>query len=404
MTFAIRIENEFARIYSRLFVTSKSIVGLCLLISSCAYLPFNEDELRKKEEARQIEIAQAADYEQLQSLLIEGDFKKAQDLAQKFREQYPNSNRIQATRIVTAKALIGLGEEPEALSLLRELVATHRDSRPEIAARSSFLLGEIYLREMKDSLALAAFIDAERLQDSLEDEVKMADLPVRLAALHARFSDWQKAQAYLQEAEIGIAKLIRAKPNLDPNWVSGLYLKLGKSIYQVPSLENYSIAIKTMRVAQVQLLRAMAVNSEPNSSEAMHILISDYEELYTVATSYEAPTGLEPLIRNKMKKQANRRMLADYLELIKDLKLWLPFGSQKMTENQTEFRKFVQFKEDLAFRGLHKDPFDTLLTKESEISSLQKVPTNQNKSNKAKHEEANPAKHDQSLNSEDPNL
>ncbi len=249
-----------------------------IFLTGCATHHFKA-ELTKDE----IELKQLNAIEKLASA---GEFPRALNDLQNFRETHKESVYYQASRLVEAKTYFEMQDYSKALEIYEDILSLGPDKHPSIWTRaryeSTFVL-EVLGEDLK---AITTLVGLDNSQ-FLSEEVKFAERPARLAALYSRQGNEKEATAYLDKADRGLKYLTsRNDLNHDRVWLSETLYRMGKSNRTTLSEENIARQVQSQRRLQVYLLRAIEQDVPLWSQKAAEDLIQDYQSHWNFIQSH----------------------------------------------------------------------------------------------------------------------
>jgi hypothetical protein len=190
----------------------------------------------------------------------------------------------------------------------------------EFIALALYRMAFCYEVLLENEKALAALTDASRLNSYLPLEITLAEIPARIASVHARLNQSILADSYTQKAEKGINQVRAVKKNADPEWLSRTLVKMGSlSLTQVDE-ESFRQNILTLTRNQRYLIQAIELNHSNWAPEAQKVLLTTYTNLWSFIEKFKiAPSkDWEADLVNEAKKKSD--FLSWYLEAIERLK------------------------------------------------------------------------------------
>lgn len=246
-------------------------------------------------------------------LLDQQDFTEAFKRMSLFQQSHPQSYFFEDSRLKQAKALQGLGQYHESLAITRKVIVTTLKEQPHIAALGLYISSFSYEALGDDLKTVAALRDAQKMGKHLSDEIALAEIPARLAAIYARQGRPKEAQSYLEDADKGITLVQRKRHDaLSSDWLGRTFVQMGMVSTNQLSVESFDSFVQGQRWVQVYLLKALKLNDPKWSLRAQNILNSTYRDLLNVFMSVEA----DPKMQNSLG--------GDFFDLLDQAELFRP--------------------------------------------------------------------------------
>ncbi len=232
----------------------------------------------------------------------------------------PNSQHWYAILFTYGRAKEGLDDWSGALSVYKQIVERSTDRQMEFVALALYRMAFCYEVLLDNEKALAALLDASRLNSYLPLEITLAEIPARIASVYARMNQPILADNYNQKAEKGINQVRAIKKNADPEWLSRTLVKMGGlSLTQIDE-ESFRQNVLTLTRNQRYLIQAIELNHPNWAPEAQKTLISTYTNLWSFIEKFKIAISKdwEADLVNEAKKKSD--FLSWYLEAIERLK------------------------------------------------------------------------------------
>ncbi len=263
-----------------------------IFLSGCATRHF-KTELTKN----QVEQKQLAAIEKLSS---EGQYPRALNEIENFRQTHNESIYYQASRLVEAKTYYDMQDFNKSLEIYEDILSLGPEKYPSIWTRARYE-STFVLEVLGDDLkAITTLVGLEN-SPNLSEEVKFAERPARLAALYSRQGNEKEASTYLDKADRGLKYLMsRNDLSRDRVWLSETLYRMGKSNRTPLSEENIAQQLQSQRRLQVYLLRAIEQGVPLWSQKASEDLMQDYQTQWNFIQAHwnkeeDRPTKLERL-------------------------------------------------------------------------------------------------------------
>jgi tetratricopeptide (TPR) repeat protein len=251
------------------------------------------------------------------------DSKKFQEVADEiysFLQRRPNSPHWYGVLFVYGRAKEGVEDWSGAIQIYQQIVQRSTDRQMEFVALAYYRTAYCFEVLLDNEKALSALTDALRLQSYLPMEIYLAEIPARIASVHARLNQPVLADIFTKKAEKGINQLRAIKRDADPEWMSRTLVKMGGiSLTQVDE-ENFRQNILTLERNQRYLIQAIELNHPSWGPEAQKALFSTYTNLLAFIESFKTlPTSdIEADLVAEASKKSD--FLSWYLEAIERAK------------------------------------------------------------------------------------
>lgn len=257
---------------------------------------------------------------QLESLMTAKNYKQVSENVVDFFKTNPQVYHWYALMFYDGVAKEGLEDWNGAISIYQQIVDRSFDREMEFVALAFYRRAYCFEVLLENEKALASLSDAAKLQAYLPLEVNLAEIPARIASLHARFHQTALSDLYTRKAERGIQKLKVLRRNSNVEWVGKSLVRMGSlSLTQVDE-ESFRQNMVTLRRNQRYLIQAIELNHPLWSPEAQKLLLSHYTNLWNFIVSFKTPKTVDweiDLVNESSKKS---EFLSLYLESLDNLK------------------------------------------------------------------------------------
>ncbi len=248
--------------------------------------------------------------------IIEKDLKEHKYLdveegVESFIKNYPVSAYYPTVLLYWSYALIRTSRYSEAVEKIEKMMAASEGHNPLYVAEGYYLLGQCYEGLGKTSEAVSAFLDAELRQEHLLLEVRVAELPARLAAGYLRSGQYKEAQRYYQKAEKGLIK-VRRKIK-DSNQLARIYYKMGSLGPIKIESKNFENNVRAFEKSQSYLLMSVELKGDYWSPRASDDLIGTYNKIWSAIESVKIDEKNEDQILARLNQQKRQREMASYV-------------------------------------------------------------------------------------------
>jgi tetratricopeptide (TPR) repeat protein len=317
-------------------VRALGILVLAALLSACSLLS------KRSQEATQA-APDLRDFQHLEMQMKSQNYEAALATAKSFKSAYPYSLKLQKVRFIEANALEELGRWSEAASTYQAISVISEKNQPAISAMSIYRLSFVYEALGDDQRVITTLFEAAKYHKYLPIEVVQAEIPSRLAMVYAKENNAKEAAKWLGEADKGLKRTLEnlSEP-LTNEYLAELYYNMGSISTEQLSNDNILTIIQGQAAVQKYLIRALQYGDATWSAKALKKLKSTYLDLWKAIESYPEPSGYEPLVAQKMRKDAQIQLAGPFADLMRDAELYRPSAEQKSNQYQTDFFNFLE--------------------------------------------------------------
>lgn len=353
------------------------LIMTILLVNSCGSLPFFSLESKSKKVVKTEAFRREETFlAQLETLLTAKNYQQVSDSVEDFFNKNPQVYHWYAMMFYQGVAKEGLEDWSGALSVYQQIVDRSFDREMEFVALAFYRRAYCFEVLLENEKALASLTDAAQLQAYLPLEVSLAEIPARIASLHARFQQMALSDFYTRKAERGIQKLKILRRNSNNEWIGKSLVKMGSlSLTQIDE-QSFRQNIITLRRNQRYLIQAIELNHPVWSPEAQRMLLSHYTNLWNFIVNYQTPSTRDwemDLVENSAKKS---NFISLYLESLDNLKNYeAPMESPaylKTTIVYSQIKGIESRAVSMLSEELLKKPWDT------PIDRPQRAPSSEN--------------------------
>ncbi len=248
-------------------------IFLSLFFFACATpTPLTEQQLNQAEQ-KELSI--------IQGFSDSGEYGRALSEVLAFRMAHPGTIYYQASRLVEAKTYYEMQDFNKSLEIYEDILSLGPDKYPLIWATARYESTFVFEALGDDLKAITTLIGLEN-SPSLDEEVRYAELPARLAALYSRQGNEKETTAYLDRADRGLKYLMsRNDLNQDRVWLAETLYRMGNLNINQLSEKNLSQQVQSHRRLQVYLLRAIEQGVPLWSQKASEDLMQDYQKSWS---------------------------------------------------------------------------------------------------------------------------
>lgn len=361
-------------------LTYSLFIMMTLLVNSCGSLPFFTSESKPKKVVKTEAFRrEEAFLTQLEPLLAAKNYKQVIDNVTDFFSKNPQVYHWYALMFYQGIAKEGLEDWSGALSVYQNIVDRSFDREMEFVALAFYRRAYCFEVLLENEKALASLSDAAKLQAYLPLEVSLAEIPARIASLHARFQQMALSDLYTRKAERGIQKLKALRRNSNSEWIGKSLVKMGSlSLTQIDE-QSFRQNVITLQRNQRYLIQAIELNHPVWSPEAQKLLLSHYTNLWNFIANYKAPRTQDWEIDLVSESSKKSDFLSLYLESLDNLKNYeAPMESSAYLQTAIVYNQIKGIESQavsMLSEELLKKPWDT------PIDRPQRAPSSENTEN-----------------------
>ncbi len=233
----------------------------------------------------------------------------------RFIQQNPASRYSQAAVLNSGRALEGLKNWGAAAERYRQVVnSTNR--APRLQAMALYRLSYVDEAMGDDAKMVADLTDLSSRRSALPREIAEGEMPARLAAAYARVGNYEKAQKYYQQAEVGIARL-RQSERETPEWLPRTLFVMGETSRSKLSWMDFETFIRPLARSQVYLVQAAELEVAPDSDRAADELLEVYNDMISVI---ETAQPAQDVVAKRALQEKQWTRIGLVLECLQDLR------------------------------------------------------------------------------------
>lgn len=231
----------------------------------------------------------------------------------RFLQQNPADRYTQAAILNSGRALEGMKSWGDAAKRYRQAVAGTARA-PRLQAMALYRLSYVDEALGDDPQVVADLTDLQSRKRDLPQEIAEGEMPARLAAAYARVGNFEKAQQFYQQAEVGIARL---RKNETPAWLPRTLFLMGETSRSKLSWNDFETFIRPLARSQVYLVQAAELGQSPWSDKAAEELIEIYNDMIsTIETAQPA----QDLLARRALQQKQWSRVGLVMECLRDLR------------------------------------------------------------------------------------
>jgi tetratricopeptide (TPR) repeat protein len=290
------------------------LILLCsVLLASCAHAPKDTglvEHTRGKAPAEAPEL-----YRQAVDELESENFGDAVKDFDRFVLQNPASRFSQAALLNSGRALEGLKNWAGAADRYHQVINSTSRS-PRLQAMALYRLSYVDEATGDDVKMVVDLTDLLSRKNALPQEIAEGEMPARLAAAYARVGNFEKAQHFYRQAEIGIARL-RQSQKETPEWLPRTLYVMGETSRSKLSWTDFEMYIRPLARSQVYLLQSAELARAPWSEKAAGELLEIYNEMLSVI---EVAQPAQDVIAKRALQQRQWARIGLVVECLEDLR------------------------------------------------------------------------------------
>ncbi len=338
----------------------KILIVFCLLLSGCSLFRTKPDVSplppKASVRAEQEKILQEADAE-----FEKKNYKLSLEKFESFVQKYPQSIFFAQANLGVAQSYLSLGAWEKAVTSFRTVINFTRTKQPEISAKSLYSSAYCYEMLGNDVRLLATLKDAEALSAYLPEDIRLAELPARLASVYYKLGRELQADRYFQIADRGMSQL-RAQEagKLSKAWIAKTYFQMGGLTSSQLSSENLRSHMESLAKMQVFTLKAIEENGEPWSQRALDNLRRNYMDIWNTIQSWPKESNLDPVAGHKRQVQNQAQLYTDLLTTMERFRTFVAPESQEKNQKVGELLAYlnemeIKAREFIMNSGVYND-------------------------------------------------
>lgn len=295
------------------------LIIISLLMSSCGSMSSSTSRSKSVVKTEAF-LREEAYLTQLEALMTAKNYKQVSDNVADFFKTNPQAYHWYSLMFYDGIAKEGLEDWTGAISTYQQIVDRSFNREMEYVALAFYRRAYCFEVLLENEKALASLADAAKLQAYLPLEVSLAEIPARIASLHARFQQTALSDLYTRKAERGIQKLKALRRNSNVEWIGKSLVKMGSLALAQVDEESFRQNMVTLRRNQRYLVQAIELNHPVWSPEAQKLLLSRYTNLWNFIINFKSPRSVDwemDLVNESSKKS---EFLSLYLESLDNLK------------------------------------------------------------------------------------
>lgn len=217
----------------------------------------------------------------------------------------------------------GLGRCQQAAERYRSVVKSTLTRQGRIYAQALFRLSYVYECLGDNPKVIATLLDLHRRDSFLDENVKLAEVPARLAAAYARVGNRTTAEKYFKLASEGIQRLnikFKNQSNQTVTLVQTLYLMGRFNQKELLALGDGLEMVQSISFLQPYLLQAVEMNVNPWSEKSAQDILLAYDHIYKILQSPQPESDEDSLIAERNQKSKQRQLAKSALASLRSFK------------------------------------------------------------------------------------
>lgn len=310
------------------------------------------------------------DREELQAtetLRDQGETAASCDRTREFLAKRPNSVYFLSARLQEGRCLEDAGRWGEAAQVYRDIREKNESAEPGLPALASWRLSFVMEAQGDDFKALAHVLDAEKRRGDLPDRIARVELPSRKAVLSFRLGHDAEGERSFADAEQGLRRML-AQPGPKPaeEWLSRLYLEMGRSQATAVDANNLTRFLRAQQVAQPYLLKAMRGRDSSTAKQAADSLRSNYAKYWNAVAHLPADEAAGTAVALRLKREKQIPLFAEFLKIVREAQGLQPEASD-MNATERDFFAWTDVLSASLQKVLYATVETTVLTEESRV-------------------------------------
>lgn len=296
------------------------------------------------------------------------DYKSSLEKYESFIQKNPQSIFLVQAHLGLARNYMALLQWQKAIDSFRSILRLTIEKQPELVAESLYSMSYCYEMLGEELKLFTTLKDTEKLRQHLSDEIRLAELPARLASAYYKSGDEITADRYFQEADQGMAQIKAQKGDkISKSWISKTYFQMGGMISSQLSSNNLKAHIESLGKMQLFTLKAVEENGEPWSDRAADNIRRNYMDIWIVIENWPKDSNLDPMAahRNQIQKQAE--LFVELLNTIEKFRTYVVPESQEKNKTVGALLSFLNEMEVRARNFIMNSGVYNELTPESRI-------------------------------------
>ncbi len=324
---------------------------------------------KKKLEIEQTYVEEISDTKlmnNIEMLIDKEKYAEALSESRLYQQKKSPSKYTQEVNYYMARASEGLKDWDAALGGYRGVIRnpiTTDEVKNWALYRQSF----VYEATNQDEKVVAALLDLKKRKGKVRDQVFLAEIPARLAAVYVRLGNRQMADKYYAEAEAGIKELQASNPSADnKKWLPKTLFFMGNMSVREFSDQDFESNIKPLEKAQSYLLRAITLNDEVWSKKASDELYKIYKDITLAISKVQMPENPDEEVAQKEMQSKKWQMATTATESLKRLRMAWDAATDISVNDKKSFLTFLDEQEQELNKILEETPVSSRLTPEAE--------------------------------------
>lgn len=148
------------------------------------------------------------DFDKGLAALEKENYQEALDIFNRILVQKPASEFDLVVMYNSGSAYMGLGDCAKALERFRQVVRSSAGKFDRVEGEALYRQSLMYECLEQDAKAITSLIDTKKRAKDLPFEIKVAEIPARMAAAYARMGNRERALYYFNQASRGLKRVV----------------------------------------------------------------------------------------------------------------------------------------------------------------------------------------------------
>ncbi len=292
-------------------------------------------------------------------------FQAAQQL-EDLKIRYPGSEFDLVIAYNLAAAHEGLGDCERARDSYQDVARSSRGRNERLEALSLFRLSYAFECLGQDQKVIASLLDARAREEFLTEEIRLTEVPARLALAYSRLGEAALAEQFFREAEQGIQRLIaqgQRRTELAPQLARTLYF-MGRRGPRQQALDPQSF-LQSLSHRQKYLLRSVELDVPQWSDLAAQEILGSYERVWQMVQTLRPEAAESPALAQQSLRRQRVDILTASLKTLNELKQ-SQFPDENPPQRVGQFQRGLGQHEARMHNALARLGVKTLPTPEAE--------------------------------------
>ncbi|MCB0393751.1 MAG: hypothetical protein KDD25_04295 [Bdellovibrionales bacterium] len=293
----------------------KPISTVAVLVISLSLVSCMRMNRRSEDSA---ELSKRNTLKEMNALFQKRDFEGVLSMEESFFKGEEVVTHGPEAELILGRSYLEIGKCDSAIDKFDHAIIALKSNHSPIVAEAFFFKGICEENLGNVSKSVASFLDAKLRRNSLQEIIKRAVLPARLAAAYARAGNFAESKKYRIIADSEYARL-RKVVKVEKSNDEWLYWMGGMGPLEYHS-SNFEPAAEAFRGSQAYLRQVVDLESSPFAERAADDLISQYQRIWAAIESVPLDNNPEDKILALSRQQERQKEMAEvFLDLLLDV-------------------------------------------------------------------------------------